>query len=519
MRILLINPPYHAVTSLHGVGEQPPFGLLAIGGPLLDDGQQVTLLDAEALRLSVAKTVEQAAAREPELIMMGHAGSTPAHPIIMAVSRGLKTRLPQVPIVYGGVFPSYHAEEILRVESSIDVIVRGEGELTAVLLTRALAASHGLETVPGIYYRDQGKVISARAAEMICDLGQYRVGWELIENWDRYQCWGVGRSAIVQLSRGCPHQCTYCGQRDFWAKWRHRNPESVAAEIAWLHREKGVNFVDLADENPTSSRRVFERFLRALIAENIQVKLFATLRASDIVRDADILHLYKQAGFECFLIGMETTDPNTMRKIRKGSTPREDAEAVRLLRQHGILSMVGHIVGFEQERLHDYWNALRQILFYDPDMVNAMYVTPHRWTPFYRESLDRTVVQGDRSKWDYRHQVLGARHLRPWQILILVKLMELIVHLRPPAICRLFSYQDRAQRRAYRWCLRNAASVWLDEMHDFLFRSSYKSEFGSLRQFWGEPITDKALLSGGREGIESSNSQNRVAAGVAAPKD
>lgn len=126
-------------------------------------------------------------------------------------------------------------------------------------------------------------------------------------------------------------------------QWRYRNPERLAAEIAWLHREKGVNFVDLADENPTSSRRIFERFLKALIAESVPVKLFATVRAPDIVRDADILHLCKQAGFECFLMGMETTDAETMQGIRKGSTTREDLEAVRLLRRHGILSMVGHV--------------------------------------------------------------------------------------------------------------------------------------------------------------------------------
>lgn len=498
MRILLINPPYHAVTSLYGVGEQVPLGLLSIGGPLIDDGHDVTLLDAEVHHLSIAETVERAAARAPELIMTGHAGSTPAHPVTMEMTRALKERLPLVPIIYGGVFPTYHGDEILAAEGAIDIIVRGEGERTVVALTRALAEGVDLGATPGLFHRGQdGCVRATPAADMIRDLDQYRVGWELIEDWDLYRCWGVGRSAVVQLSRGCPHQCTYCGQRGYWTKWRYRTPENLAAEIAWLHREKGVNFVDLADENPTSSRRIFERFLKALIAEKLPVKLFATVRAPDIVRDADILHLYKEAGFECFLMGMETTDPETLRKIRKGSTTREDLTAVRLLRQHGILSMVGHVVGFEQERFRDYWNALRQILLYDPDLINAMYVTPHRWTPFYRENLDRAVVQEDRSKWDYRHQVLGARHLKPWQILLLVKTMEVIVQARPRAVLRLLADKDGARRRAYRWCVRNAAGVWLDEVHDFLFRGAHRRRSASLRDFWGAPISREAPLAPG----------------------
>ena len=87
MRILLINPPYHAVTSLYGVGEQLPLGLLSVGGALIDDGHEVALLDAEVHHLSIAETVERASASAPTVIMTGHAGSTPAHPVTMAMAR------------------------------------------------------------------------------------------------------------------------------------------------------------------------------------------------------------------------------------------------------------------------------------------------------------------------------------------------------------------------------------------------------------------------------------------------
>lgn len=496
MRILLINPPYQAVTSLYGVGAQFPLGLLSIGGPLIDDGHDVALLDAEALRLSIAQVVAQSVAFAPDIIMTGHSGSTPAHPITMEMARALNARLPATPIIYGGVYPTYHGEEVLTHEPAIDIIVRGEGEQTVRALVKAFASGSDLGELCGLVYRDADGVIRKTTdAGMIRDLDACRVGWELISDWDLYQCWGRGRSAVVQLSRGCPYECTYCGQRGFWTKWRYRTPEKVAAEIAWLHRERGVNFVDLADENPTSSRRIFERFLRAMIAENVPVSLFASIRAGDIVRDADILPLYRQAGVECVLMGMETTDARTLAKIRKGATTRDDQLAIRLLRNNGILSMVGHIVGFEQERFRDYWQALRQLLHYDPDLLNAMYVTPHAWTGFYRESIDRAVVQEDRSKWDYRHQLLGTRHLKPWQILALVKLTECVVQLRPLALLRLLAYSDEGRRRAYRWCVSNASRVWLDEVHDFFFRSTFSRRPAKLQAFWGAPVAQEAPLA------------------------
>lgn len=494
MRILLINPPYRAVSSAHGLGEQTPLGLLAIGGPLRDAGHDVTLLDTEVLRLSVAQVAERVRALAPEIVMTGHGGSTPAHPTVRRMARAIKLAAPHVTIVYGGVYPTYHGADILADEPAIDIVVRGEGEQTAPELVAALRDRRPLAAVAGLFVREAGRVLATPPAPPV-RLDAYRVGWELIEDWDRYQCWGVGRSAIVQLSRGCPHRCSYCGQRDFWMRWRHRDPERLAAEIAWLHRQHGVNFVDLADENPTTSRTVWRRFLAAMIAQAVPVKLFASIRATDIVRDADMLPLYKAAGLACCIIGVESTDPTILEHIAKDSTQAVDREAIRLLRRHGILSMAGQIFGFEEERLSDYWRNFRRLRAYDPDLLNAMYVTPHRWTRFYAESGHRGVVQEDPSKWDYRHQVLDTRHLAPWQIFLAVKALEVAMQLRPRALWRLFAHPDAAVRRALRWCTRNAARVWLDEVHDFLLRSRYRRRGRDLFDFWGAPLAGRRASS------------------------
>jgi anaerobic magnesium-protoporphyrin IX monomethyl ester cyclase len=47
MRILLINVPHPSIGSRIPDDHLPPLGLLAIGGPLLDDGHEVRLIDGE----------------------------------------------------------------------------------------------------------------------------------------------------------------------------------------------------------------------------------------------------------------------------------------------------------------------------------------------------------------------------------------------------------------------------------------------------------------------------------------
>jgi anaerobic magnesium-protoporphyrin IX monomethyl ester cyclase len=488
MNILLINPPYQTLTSNLGVGHQVPLGLLMVGGPLRDAGHQVKLLDAECRRMSLPAIIRAVQDERPHLVMTGHAGSTPAHPVCLRMLRAIKAACPEVVTVYGGVYPTYHAAAILAEELAVDVIVRGEGEVTAAELVRVLSAAPstngsagratpasaaGLGNVRGLAYRSGGQGVLTPDRPPLHDLDAARVGWELIERWDDYQCFGLGRAAIVQFSRGCPHRCTYCGQHGFWVQWRHRDPVRLADEIAWLHDTHGVRFITLADENPTTLPGAWRRFLEELAGRRLPVSLFATIRATDIVRDANLLPLYRRAGMLYVLMGIESTDGAVLRRIQKGSTPRHDWQACHLLKQHGIFSILGHIVGFEQETWATFRTARRRLIQYDGDWLNAMYVTPHRWTAFAQEMRPRRVVQDDPQKWDYRHQVLAQRHLTPGQLFAAVKWLEFCYHLRPGRLWSMWRTRDRFRRRQLFWTLWHIGRVWLGEIAEFLLATSF----------------------------------------------
>ena len=290
MRILLINPPHPSIGSRIPHEHLPPLGLLAIGGPLLDAGHSVRLLDADLHNLTTSEIVSHTRDFAPQAILIGHSGSTSAHPVVVDVTRALRTALPDTWIIYGGVFPTYHWREIMAKEPQIDVIVRGEGEKTTPRVIQALENGTSLGAVFGIAYRKGKALFATLPAPLIDDLNRLRVGWELIDP-RQYSYWGDRRAVVVQFSRGCSHACTYCGQSGFWTRWRHRDPKLFAAEIARLHRQHGIEVFNFADEHPTALKAVWQAFLEALIGEQVAVILVGSTRADDIVRDADILNL------------------------------------------------------------------------------------------------------------------------------------------------------------------------------------------------------------------------------------
>ncbi len=487
MRLLLVNPPHPSIGSRIPHEHLPPLGLLSVGGPLIDAGHEVQLLDAELGPLSTKKIVEQVVAYAPEAILIGHSGSTSGHPIVAEISRAIRAILP-ARILYGGVFPTFRWREILSEEPQIDVIVRGEGEETGLRIIRALETNTSLGAIPGIAYRKQGVPFATPSASLIHDLDAFRVGWELVDL-SQYSYWGNRRAVVVQFSRGCPHVCNYCGQRGFWVHWRHRDPQKFAAELAWLHRTHGVEVINFADENPTASKQVWCAFLKALIAEEVPLTLVGSTRADDIVRDADILHLYKKAGVARFLLGIENYDEETLRKIHKGGTTNKDREAIRLLRQQDILSMATYVVGFEEETDRDYWRGLKQLLSYDPDQIQMLYITPHCWTSYFHMAADRNVIQTDKRRWDYKHQVLATRYMPPWRVLMWVKFIEAVMQLRPRSLKRLVAHHDLSIRDAIRWYYRIGRRVWPFEIWSFFFRDRYQKNGPTLAEFW-HPLQD-----------------------------
>ena len=483
MRILLINPPHTSIGSRIPNEHLPPLGLLCIGGPLIDDGHTVRLLDAEFGPMRLKKIIQKTIEFSPDAVLLGHSGSTSAQPVISKITKLIREKLPSAHIIIGGVYPTYHWKEILMDEPQVDIIVRGEGEEIARQLIRALETNSPLEKVDGIACRKENTPFETHAAKVIQDLDMYRVGWELMGT-NKYTYWGKKKAVVVQFSRGCPYPCNYCGQSLFWKKWRHRNPKKLAAELAMLHREYGIEVINFADENPTTSKEMWVEFLNALIAENVKLILVGSTRADNIFRDADILHLYKKAGFERFLLGIENYDEVTLDNIKKAGTVEKDREAIKLLRKNDILSMATYVVGFAEETHKDYLRGLKQFLAYDPDQIQMLYVTPHRWTPFYNMVKEKNIIQPDLRKWDYKHQVLASQNLKPWMVLAWVKLIEVIAQMRPKSVMRVLFHRDKSIRAAMRWYYNIGRKVWFYEIWCYFFRDVHLAAGPKLKEFW-----------------------------------
>ena len=386
-------------------------------------------------------------------------------------------------VVYGGVYPTYADRVVMEECEEIDAIVRGEGEQTIVGLIRTWEQTDDLSYVDGVTWRRGEEVIVNRSRSPIKDLDEYRPGWELVD-WSRYSMFGFHRAAGLQFSRGCTLTCNYCGQWMFWKKWRHRSPENVVEQLKKLKDQYDVNIVWFADENFAADRDIAKCILELIVEANLGLSLNLNMTAADVVRDADLIPLYKRAGVDYIVMGVESLKDSVVTRIRKNNPFEISKEAVQLLRENNIVSLTNIIYGLEEESWKTILEKFKSLLELDADILNAMYLTPHFWTAQGRATEPYDIIQTDQDKWSYRNQVLATRHLPPIGLFLGVKLTEILFHLRPKALKRLFFAKDKRYLQIMRHSMWVGMKVILVEIFEFFFQTKFSPQ-GSMKVLYG----------------------------------
>ncbi len=473
LNIALITPARRFISNRVGLGYQVPLGLVLLGGPLIDSGHNVRLIDNDLYGLSDKKLVQRLQIQPPDCIMIGHSGSTAAHPVAMRTAAALRLAFPSAIIIYGGVYPSFTAVDILKKNQCIDIIVHGEGEETVTELAEAISIGIGsFDHIGGITFRGNDAVVTTQPREPIEDLDRFRPGWELVD-WEEYTLLGFGRSAGIQFSRGCTLKCSYCGQWSFWKKYRHHSPEFIAEQMEQLVNHYGVRFIWFADENFAADREATKKLLRLIIEKDLGLALNANMTATLVVRDKDILWLYKKAGFVNVIMGVESMDDKTIERIQKDNPFELSCQATRLLRSHGVVGFANIIFGLEDENPASLWRTFKNLLKLDQDVFSIAFITPHHWTVMGSELEAAHVVQPDQHYWTYRNQVITTPKLRPWQLFTLLKIIEAAFHLRPRALWRMAFGTDRLYRKVLRAYLALGFRVVVAELHEFIFKTRF----------------------------------------------
>jgi radical SAM superfamily enzyme YgiQ (UPF0313 family) len=245
-------------------------------------------------------------------------------------------------VVAGGSFASLCPE---RFEGLADCVVAGEAEYVWPRFCADFAQGRARPL-----YREQGVVELRDSPAPRFDLLKL----------DRYT------TATLQFSRGCPYLCEFCDIIVmFGRKPRHKTLEQVERELDALRAQR-VRNVFFVDDNLIGNPAVARRLLAFLVDYQRRHGFpfrFGTEVSINLAQHADLMALFRDALFTWVFIGIETSDPETLRQTRKTQNLREDTlTSVRRIYAYGIDVLAGFIVGFDNDTVETFEQQYRFIV-------------------------------------------------------------------------------------------------------------------------------------------------------------
>jgi len=331
MKILLIHP-FCLEERIHEEDAAAvPIGLYYIGAMLKENHYDVEILNFHGLGRHPDKIREILIAQQPDIIGFSVLNANRWGAIDTA--RIAKKINPNVKIVFGGVAATFLWEHFLTHFKNVDYIIMGEGEHSFLHLVRCLEKKDesGMETVPGIAFRKNSRIVKTEPAPPIQNLDSLPNP----ANYFIYQ--------HIALTRGCPSNCTFCGSPKFWGrKVRFHSADYFAAQMEILH-QKGISFFYVSDDTFTLKKSLVVDICKKIIEKKLNISWAAISRADCV--DEEILHWMRTAGCSQISYGVESGSEQMRNFMNKHLRMEHICKAFDLTRAYGILPRAYFIYG------------------------------------------------------------------------------------------------------------------------------------------------------------------------------
>ncbi|MFC1462715.1 B12-binding domain-containing radical SAM protein [Verrucomicrobiota bacterium] len=411
-----------------------PIGLGYIASAIDRAGFDLQLLDIDACRYSDDEVRNILQKEDYDVVAMGCIVTS--YRIIKELCATVR-ECSNAPIVVGNSVAS-SIPEILLGKTEADIAVMGEGDITVVEILKALESKKPLESVDGIYFKKDGKIVATNAREAIRNLDDipfinrslfdmetyiskaknsadepYRISFEDI------------RLVLINTARGCAHKCSFCYHVFRDERYRVRSPEFICREIAALQEEHGINHVKFADELTFYSQRQCREFVDTIIRHDLNIYWRAVCRADLFtVDDLDLLLECKDAGCIGLGFSLENANREILEHMNKKLDPQDFVAQVKACQKAGMPSYTSLVIGYPAETE----DTIKQTFdcCYECDIYPSTgYLLPQPGTPMYDYAIDRGLIKdeeeylltmGDRQ--DFR---INLTQMEPERIQELVK--------------------------------------------------------------------------------------------------
>jgi len=348
-KVLLIKP---RLLNIEYTGITHPLGLMYIGATLKKAGHEPKIHDCAPDHKDLHLLQRTLRDWKPDFI--GISIIITELEEMKKIMRIIRKILPEVPVTFGGPWPTANPEESIKIWGA-DFVVLGEGEKVFPELIDAINNGSPTESIPGIASRIHDRVkINPTLHLTEEELNTMPLpAWDLLDHnlyasMHSMDCVGFRPYMTLITSRGCPYQCAYC-HRTMGKSFRKRSAESVLTEMTRLRFEYGFKDFEIIDDCFNLDRERMVKILTGIKNHLRGVKLyFPNGVRADMLTPEDMI-LFKKAGTVSICFAIETSSPRLQKFIHKNLNIDKAVRTINASVKAGIYTTGFFMIGFPTE--------------------------------------------------------------------------------------------------------------------------------------------------------------------------
>lgn len=248
-----------------------------------------------------------------------------------------------------------------------DIVVTGEGEISAYEAVEAVRLEKDLKMVEGISFRNDDGAITTTEHRKTGSINDFPIiNWDLFDV-ERYMKKPTSnadkdikpedmRAMPVITARGCAFKCSFC-HYVFWDDpYRNRSPKDIVDEMEHLMKKYNVEYIEFWDDLSFASSIKAEKLCDEIISRNIKVKWNCAIRVDIFTRarlsyddSVRVAKKMKEAG--CYQCGfsLESGNKEILEMMNKKIEVDSFYTTIYVLREAGIIVDTSVVFGYPIE--------------------------------------------------------------------------------------------------------------------------------------------------------------------------
>lgn len=306
------------------------------------------------------------------------------------VTKFLKDKKPDIPVVWGGPHPTILPGDVLNYDG-VDLCIRGFGtDALTELVKKLLNNAKDYNTIPNLCYKENGKNIIGEINDAYERINYKDLPYHLLDSFiEKYFEGRNVREFPIYTAFGCPYKCNFCISpiwfEDTNKKWDPLPAEEVVDHIEFLMNRYGINFIYFWDDDTFVSPRHFSGIAEEILKRKLKIKIGVRgIRSNEVQRMSQKdIDLMKAVGIEYLHIGIESGSQKMLDIVEKGITVEQSLEANRKIAQlNNITAMYNMLCGIPTETMEDLKETGRFMLKISEENPNCIIFEPNKLVPY-----------------------------------------------------------------------------------------------------------------------------------------